>query len=166
MKPNLYQYSLYICPACQYPFSSNCALSLHQTKSIYCNDYILSSQHPQSDLPHKHENLEGELNYSTNNNNNQLNNNNLNCTDQLSDEQPLDDIDDTCSVDSGKSISSNLFHYTNEINHEIKLLKIITDIGAPLYSYELLMQWAHEAHMSSFKFDTKHKTYQQTIKYL
>ena len=28
------------------------------------------------------------------------------------------------------------------------------------------MEWAHEAYLSNYKFDTKQKTYQQTIKYL
>ena len=111
-------------------------------------------------------NIDEEMNDTTDNNIIQNIDKNIHFTDELSNVKSVIDLDDTCSVDSGKSISSNLFHYSNEIGHEIKLLKILTDIGATLYSYKLLMQWAHEAHMSNFKFDTKHKTYQQTIKYL
>jgi hypothetical protein len=77
-----------------------------------------------------------------------------------------DEIEDSITINSGKSISNNTFHYSNEIVHELKLLRILTDIGAPLYAYKTLMEWAHEAQMSKFNFNTSHKTYQQTIKYL
>ena len=59
-----------------------------------------------------------------------------------------------------------ILFYFNEVIHEIKLLKILNDIGAPLYAYQIIMEWAHEAYLSNYKFDTQGKTYQQTIKYL
>jgi hypothetical protein len=148
MKQNTYQHDLYTCPGCQAPFSSNCALSLHHTKSLYCNNYILSFHPPKYINPHSNENkVCTQLNNITNNKNNKNGDNNLDSTDtdQLSNDHSCSEIDNASSIYSGKSVDSNLFHYSNEIGYEIKLMKIITDIGAPLYSYKLLMQWAHEA---------------------
>lgn len=35
-----------------------------------------------------------------------------------------------------------------------------------MYAYEQIMKWAKESYMSKYTFDSKHKTYQQTINYL
>lgn len=75
-------------------------------------------------------------------------------------------MEDSSTTNSGCSITNNTFHHSSEIVHEIKLIKILTEIGAPLYAYKTLMEWAHKAQMSNFNFDTSHKTYQQTMKYL
>ena len=50
------------------------------------------------------------------------------------------------------------FIFTNDINHEIKLLKLINKIGAPLYTYEKIMHWANEFYLAGYK-----KKYQSTI---
>ena len=76
------------------------------------------------------------------------------------------EIDESCSITSGETISKNTFHFSTDIVYEVKSLRILTSIGAPLYAYKTLMQWAHEASMSNYKFDTKNKMYQQTISYL
>jgi len=77
-----------------------------------------------------------------------------------------DDSDSIVSANSGIDVLTNTFHHTNSIAHEIDLLKLIIDMGAPLYAYEHIMKWAKESYMSKYTFDSKHKTYQQTINYL
>lgn len=55
----------------------------------------------------------------------------------------------------------NCFH--NSLQHEIKLLKLLNNLGAPLYAYNEIMNWAQKASMNNFDFDTKQKTYHQVI---
>ena len=70
------------------------------------------------------------------------------------------------SSNSETSVILNSFYYTDNIANEINLLKIISDIGAPLYAYECIMNWLRKFYMSKYTFDSKLITYQQTIKYL
>jgi len=76
------------------------------------------------------------------------------------------DNDSIVSDNSGTDVITNTFHHSNNIANEIDLLKLIIDMGAPLYAYERIMKWAKESYMSKYTFDSKHKTYQQTINYL
>jgi len=55
---------------------------------------------------------------------------------------------------------------SNDILHKIKLLKIINDIGTPLYAYKEIMEWAKDAYLSDYKFGSGQKSYKQTIKFL
>ena len=43
---------------------------------------------------------------------------------------------------------------------------MLNEIGAPLYTYKNILEWAYEAHISNFNFDTSHHLYHQTIRYL
>ena len=154
-------HSLFTCPGCHSRFESNQALSTHQSKSFYCIDYITSAQHTSTLIPQLNTNKDENKNNENmpTKENNDIPDNNFNFE--------LDsNNNDSESINSGNSTSKQTFYYSNEIIHEIKLLKILMDIGAPLYAYQTIMEWAHEAYMSKYKFDTKRKTYQQTIKYL
>lgn len=155
--------NLFQCTGCLTQFSSNRALSTHQAKSLYCNDYIASLNHHSSPYLGNNPNTQStQINIETQHN--EIIENDENCKPspiELNTEN--EEID---SINSGYSVPNSSFHFSNSIVHEVKLLRILTDIGAPLYAYKTLMEWAHEAHMSDFKFDSIHKTYQQTIKYL
>jgi hypothetical protein len=151
-----------MCIGCHSQFPSSHTLSTHQAKLSYCNEHITDLQNLKLINPPTNQTIA-----HTKKGKNLLTKNiesdeeEQHCNDQFNDE-----IEDSITINSGKSISNNTFHYSNEIVHELKLLRILTDIGAPLYAYKTLMEWAHEAKMSKFNFDTSHKTYQQTIKYL
>ena len=155
--------SLYTCHGCKVKYQSNRALSIHLRSSLYCNDFMQS--HPLTltplqnynektinnieeahfattfDYNHNHNEPESNLEHGFNN-------------------------DDSLSTEKSNQGSENEFYHSTEIIHEIKLLKILTNIGAPLYAYQTIMKWAQEAYLSDYKFDTTRKTYQQTIKYL
>ena len=47
--------------------------------------------------------------------------------------------------------------------HEIKCLKILNELGAPLYAYNSIMKWAHEANADDFNLNTKAKTCHQVV---
>src|SRR5687768_7126587 len=79
-----------------------------------------------------------------------------------SDENKEDEI----SIESNFFANINAFYHSNDIIHNIKLLKILNNIGTPLYAYKSLINWANEASLSNYKFDTPRKMNQQTIKYL
>ena len=152
----------YTCSGCQSPFQNSCALSIHQAKSLYCNNYIVPLQRPTNTPSFKNTSTEQDQVASINL---PKNNNEYEIDEQRTNPIPIEH-NDTSSVYSGDSVSNTTFHFSTDIINEVKLLKILTNIGAPLYAYKILMQWMHEAHMSNYEFDTKNKTYHQTISYL
>src|SRR5687767_7965394 len=56
------------------------------------------------------------------------------------------------------------FGYSNESQREVFLLQILNSIGAPHYAFKLIMEWAHDAFISGYKFSPKCGTHQQQIK--
>lgn len=49
--------------------------------------------------------------------------------------------------------------FTAARQHEVKLLKILNDVGAPLYAFETIMQWAFNARVAGYDFDPQVKHY-------
>lgn len=43
--------------------------------------------------------------------------------------------------------------------HEVKLLKLLNKIGALLYAYKIVMEWAREAYQANYKSDNPHASY-------
>ena len=74
------------------------------------------------------------------------------------------------SMQSGNSENESLisepYHFSNDVYQEVKLLRLLDDIGTPLYAYKKIMEWAKDAYMSNYEFSSKQNSYQQTIKYL
>jgi len=58
------------------------------------------------------------------------------------------------------------YHFSNNEFQEIKLLKLLNELGTPLYAYKLIMEWAKDAHLSDYNFDSQHTSHKQIIKYL
>ena len=100
--------------------------------------------------------------------NNQNNNENKIINDILVDStNGIEDMDDDVfNAENGDFVENELICYQSKLIHEIKLLKILNDIGAPLYAYSTLMQWAYNAKVSQYNFDTKNRTYHQVVKHL
>lgn len=149
------------CSMCLNVFKSQRALSLHQSKSAFCNTTITRLRYGSYFEPYPtiHRTQSHLTNYKSNEDKSQASIGENHHTFQWESES-------NSSANSGFTIVSNPFHYTNDIVHEINLLKIINDIGAPLYAYELIMKWARECYMSKYTFDSKHQTYDQAINYL
>ena len=157
---------MFTCQACKQKFDSNQAQLAHMYRSPYCRSFSITLPN-NSNLIQQH----NDVNLYTNLVDNELfsletymseEEDKANCNFDNNDE----DNEDTSSTSSYNSTNKNAFYQSNEIIHEIKLLKILTDISAPLYAYKSIMEWAHNAYSTNYKLDTKRKTYQQTIKYL
>ena len=58
------------------------------------------------------------------------------------------------------------YHFSNNEFQEIKLLKLLNELGTPLYAYKLIMERAKDAHLSDYNFDSQHTSHKQIIKYL
>ena len=54
----------------------------------------------------------------------------------------------------------------NSRRSEITLLKILNEIDAPLYAFEVIMDWARDAFCSGYKFNPVQRTYQTQISHL
>ena len=55
---------------------------------------------------------------------------------------------------------------TTEQQHMCKLIKLLDDINAPDYALQSIMQWAHDAHQSNFKFQPKCNTRHANIQWM
>ena len=156
------------CFACKNVYLSSRALTMHLNHSQYCMDRYYEQQHNSFVSPF---NIPLLLNNSTNENSTLVHNEIfiansyepiINCYDQI-----LESISTESDNNSNISESSNCnLYHDNNIIHEIKLVKILNDMGAPLYAYENIIEWARNAHLQDFKFQTYNKTYKQLIKHL
>ena len=146
------------CNMCRKIYPTQRALSLHLSKTSICTTFVMPMDYQMHHLSRSNicnnqnaldSHLQANKDTIYNESNISINEDKSYCT--------------TISSNSGNSILSHSFHHTNDINHEIKLLKLINDIGAPLYTYEKIMQWANESYQAGYKFNTKNKKYQTTI---
>ena len=159
-QPNLC--TSFTCGTCKKHFPSSRRLTLHQSKHIYCSNFIDSLHHNPFHIPQYTKNRVSNKKQKIKKNSKDIKDKN----DQTFLSDNIHDDHINACISSGNPIPPDKFYYSNEVIHEIKLLKILNDIGAPLYSYQIIMEWAHEAYLSNYKFDTQRKTYHQTIKYL
>jgi hypothetical protein len=83
---------------------------------------------------------------------------NMNNTDDSIDEHEIVDNDKNCFDDT-------TLMYNNNLCHEIQLLKIINQLGMPLYSYKKIINWAQEVCASQHQFQPQNTTYGQAISY-
>src|SRR5687768_2094020 len=120
--------NIFVCPASKLQYKSNCTLTTHQYQAPYCYHFITtledsSSQQvldiTQSELTHSsdHTNSTNSTNDYINENNLSIDNNNINDSDENSE----DDI----SIESNTFANINAFCQSNDIIHEIILLKIL-----------------------------------------
>jgi hypothetical protein len=58
------------------------------------------------------------------------------------------------------------FAFTNDRYIETKLLKILEEIGAPLYAFDVIMEWGFEAQQSHYNFQPKAQTYRTQLDHL
>ena len=70
------------------------------------------------------------------------------------------------SIAEDNITENRTLHYSDNIVHEVKLMKIINKLGTPLYAYKQILDWAKEAQLSNYNFESQHGTYQQTINFL
>ena len=90
------------------------------------------------------------------------------------DNQSIQSSSEVCSSNQDKDISISedsceeirTLHYSDNIVHEVRLLKIINELGTPLYAYKTILGWAKEAQLFNYNFKSQHGTYQQTISFL
>src|SRR5687768_7941194 len=134
--------NIFVCPACKLQYKSNRALTTHQYQTPYCYHFITTLEGSsnqqvlditQSELTHlsDHTNATNSTNDYIHDKNMSINNNNSN----ESDENSEDDI----SIESNTFANINAFYQSNDIIHKIKLLKILNNIGTPLYAYKTLL---------------------------
>ena len=73
----------------------------------------------------------------------------------------LDDYEECGFVNSDDELDLPGYKttYTQTQKIEIYLLKLCTEISAPLYAFEEIMKWAHNAYLDGYNFLPKQKTY-------
>lgn len=76
---------------------------------------------------------------------------------------PVDPVLQNPSVTLISDDDKQPYVFTAAREHEVKLLKILNDINAPLYSFELIMQWAFDANVGGYDFDPAAKHHNTQI---
>jgi hypothetical protein len=79
---------------------------------------------------------------------------NLNCTDDYYENQDFVNAQYE-EFDDDRYITT----YTSEQKFEICLLKLCTELETPLYAFEEIMNWAHQAYLGGYKFLPLQKSY-------
>ena len=146
--------NMYRCKACFRNFDSQRELSCHTTITAYCRDTLEQSNQAAVKY-YNHEQQDDKINTSCTTNSSTINN--------ISE---LQNTNNDNFSESDKLEYSETVPISNDILHKIKLLKIINDIGMPLYLYKEIMEWAKDAYLSDYKFGSGQKSYKQTIKFL
>lgn len=172
MMENTCRTSSYCCFVCYEYYPNKKALTMHINQSKFCNQIInnnygntsetkpscitneghnvliSSKNHSTKDVT----SLSSVLNYNNSNKNRDTNNKGLDNFDNI-------DIEYT-------SNNNETTIYTSNLRHEIKLLKIINQLGIPLYGYKILIDWAQDICTSQNQFQPQHNKYHQAIKHL
>lgn len=154
-----------ICIACQTVYQNQRSLSLHLSNSDYCIQTLTNFQNHKFQSTQSKQNTISPTTQSVQQNHD--NNTDDNMSIQSSSTQIISsNQDEDESISDHSFTESRTLHYLDNIVHEVKLLKIINQLGTPLYAYKLILDWAKEAQISNYNFDNQHGTYQQTIKFL
>ncbi len=153
-----------ICIACQMQYKNQRSLSLHLSNSQYCIQTLTNFQYQnvhsiqtkQSSISTSSQSIEENLEHNEDDNQ----------SIQSSSEECSLNLDEDVSISKHSFEELRTLHYSNNIVHEVKLLKIINELGTPLYAYKTILDWAKEAQLSNYNFESQHGTYQQTISFL
>lgn len=157
--------SLYTCQACFKHYQTKRDLSNHLSNSTYCNEIIESIPNQKRDNSKTNDQTTSHIYLD----NESITNNKSESSEDL---QMIDNESNNAS-DKSNCLSSTEesnrdqpYHFSNNKFQEIKLLKLMNELGTPLYAYRLIMEWAKDAHLSNFNFDSQHTSHKQMIKYL
>ena len=159
--------SLY-CIACQTRYNNQRSLSMHLNQSQYCIQTLTNFQNHIQTHTHSKEDLSLNLSQSIEQKTTQELQNNSLLEDDIKfcelDKEEIENGQESMSDTS--SVDNKTLHYSDNIIHEVKLLQIINELGTPLYAYKTILDWAKEAQLSNYNFESQHGTYQQTINFL
>ena len=154
-----------ICIACQTAYQNQRSLSLHLSNSEYCIQTLTNFQYQNIQFSQTKQSTILSTTQSLQHNHD--NNTDDNMSLQSSSTQVISlNQDEDASTSDHSFTESRTLHYLDNIVHEVKLLQIINELGTPLYAYKQILDWAKEAQISNYNFDSQHGTYQQTIKFL
>ena len=159
----------FACQACLYPFQNKRALSTHLASSLSCKLIIDGVPFQKMGNDEIKQTLLNFFNsklpaFSTKivemtDNNQIVHNESDKSSEETSIAQSISSMEDDDSYEP--------YHFSNDDYQEIKLLKLLNDLGTPLYAYQKIMEWAKEAHLSNYNFDSQHPTsHKQMITYL
>jgi hypothetical protein len=171
----------YTCFACNTPYPSKRALTMHINRSNFCRG-ILQQKFIVQYSPRLADRLADSVINHPNMKEGSGSNENIaksSSTTSADDntvpiEQTLEAMADT-SVRSNDETSKNdlidhktsqPFYHTNGLRCEIKLLKLLDEIGTPLYAYKAIMDWAKDAYLSNYDFNPRHSERNDAVKYL
>lgn len=154
-----------ICIACQAIYQNQRSLSLHLSNFEYCiqtftnfqNQNLQSTQAKQSAISPPTQNIQQDLENDTDDNT------------SIQSSIPwgiLLNQDEDVIISDYSFTESRTLHYLDNIVHKVILLQIINELGTPLYAYKRILDWAREAQLFNYNFESQHGTYQQTIKFL
>ena len=154
----------YMCSVCKNFFDTQRGLSVHLSRSSFCMDSSITfdinkkfiRQAAQTVMTPQ---INHEFNSSFDMNDTNLMDCNHNSEENVDDSQHDNTLNmtnkESQSLESGTLCKNTVLCYNNDLIHEVKLLKILGDLGTPLYAYNHILQWASDANMAKFNFDSK-----------
>lgn len=158
--------SLYTCQACLNPYQSKRALATHLANSLYCSDFNANASF---EIKGKLETYYHSL-FSLAIKKGFVIDNKTEASEEIETEAEIESTDfveeEPNAPGTDDTANHQTFFFTNNEFQEIKLLKLLNDIGTPLYAYKQIMDWAKDAHLSSYNFGGQYASHEKMIKFL
>ena len=148
---------LFKCLACKKIFDSTRGLSLHTSALSYCLEISQLIQKSITLLPGNKLSNVATIQPTTHAD-----------FDNETEEKFLSDNSNdkpniTYDNDNIDESTNQAFYFSQDLFYEVKLMKLLNEIGAPLYSYKNIIKWAREAYLSDYKFDSPHTSYNAKV---
>ena len=81
-------------------------------------------------------------------------------------EPPAEDDDQSLEVSNLLEVVTFPVAFTDSARHEVKLLKLLLDIGAPNYAFQSFMEWGRNCRMDNYHFQPQPQRYESQIRNL
>jgi hypothetical protein len=170
------KYRIVQCPCCQKPFNDGRGISQHLQRTAECKDFVLSSQpRPVVDGGCFHTAgpfapIEDTGDHSTKTvyppDNTDVNFSPI--VDDMPEPESDESLPDPTAMDDSnlQDVVSFPVAFTNSAYHEVQLLKLLHDIGAPNYAFQSFMEWGRNCNRDEYKFQPCPQRYEGQIRNL
>ena len=178
------KYRVAECPGCGLPFREGRSLSQHFIWSPGCKQQVNNLSHGvASSIPHlpilptSHFMSDKLCSKVDDTNDDRASHNSLSSNLSLGSSYPdadnedevIDDAvapSDTCIDDHLQNVVTFPVAFSNAAFHEVELLKLLNQIGAPNHAFQSVMSWAKKADDNAYHFEPSPKCYESQIRNL
>jgi hypothetical protein len=163
---------LITCPGCDHGFMEGRSLSQHLTRSIECKRVVTASRRtvfdglvavgaPEPVVPMDLSDEDDSFIVAPNEYDEELS-----ITVGSHEEVHIPDNEESLEESNLLEVVTFPTAFTNSAHHEMQLLKLLHDIGAPNYAFQSFMEWGRNCRMDDYHFQPQPQRYESQIRNL